>query len=85
MKAMNTNQRSVNLLSSKLYHFNNAQKVKLVKNELIAYTSASTALNQKVSINVFVKAATIPAPKMSKLRLSDSLSTNFSANITVIQ
>ena len=62
-----------------------AQKDKEVKNELIAYTSDSTALNQKLSMNVLVKAATKPAPIINKARFSLSSLTILSAKWVVIQ
>ena len=43
-------------------HFKMAQNTKAVKNELSAYTSPSTALYQAVSLKVYPKAPTIPAP-----------------------
>ena len=61
-KAMNTIQRSAPISSADFHQRNTAQNDKAVKNELNAYTSDSTALNQKLSMNVLVKAATVPAP-----------------------
>ena len=79
MKAINTNQRSAPALSASFHQRNTAQKVNAVKKELIAYTSDSTALNQKLSINVLVKAATVPAPNTNNNLLLLSSSTIRSA------
>ena len=49
---MSTSQRSARTFSLRSSHLNISQKTTAVKNELKAYTSASTALNQKESENV---------------------------------
>ena len=55
-------------------HFKIAQNTIAVKNELIAYTSPSTALNQNESVKVYAKAPMMPAPIIpTSCRLVSSL------------
>src|SRR5678809_526309 len=57
--------RSCRLLPARSFscsHFKIAQKANPVKKEESAYTSPSTALNQKESEKVYAKAPTTPAP-----------------------
>ena len=46
-----------------LSHLNPSQNNNAIKKEDIAYTSPSTALNQKLSEKVYAKAPTKPLPK----------------------
>ena len=62
MYAIRTNQRSLYGLSWYSDHFNASQTTIAVNNIDIAYTSASTALNQKVSVTAKVKLPTNPPP-----------------------
>ena len=50
---------------SSLSHFNPNQNNNAIKNDDIAYTSPSTALNQKLSENVYAKEPTILLPKIA--------------------
>ena len=49
-------------VSTACSHLSTAQKATAVKKELMAYTSPSTAENQKLSENVYANAPTAPAP-----------------------
>ena len=52
-------------VSSSSSHFRPNQNNKAINKEAIEYTSASTALNQKLSVNVKDKAAIKDAPRVS--------------------
>ena len=82
---MKINQRSAPGLSACLSQRKIAQKVRAVKNELSAYTSASTALNQKLSMKVLLNAATTPAAIIRKLRFWRSCEMMRPAKCVVIQ
>ena len=47
------------------YHLVMAQNTSAVTRDDIAYTSPSTAENQNVSLNVYARAPTAPAPKIA--------------------
>ena len=64
-KAMSTIQRSACGVSAVSYHLVMAQKTMAVKRLDMAYTSPSTALNQKVSEKQYTRAPTRPEPMMA--------------------
>src|SRR5688572_32478733 len=65
-------QRFAFASSSITSHFNMAHTTNAVKKEDIAYTSASTAENQKESENVYAIAPTAPAPINNKVFFDNS-------------
>ena len=64
-KVMSTIQRLAWGSSACSYHLHMAQKTRAVKKEDMAYTSPSTALNQKVSEKQYAKAPTAPEAKIA--------------------
>ena len=64
-KVMSTIQRLAWGSSACSYHLHMAQKTRAVKKEDMAYTSPSTALNQKVSEKQYASAPTAPEAKIA--------------------
>ena len=74
---MNKIQRFDSALSSTNSHLNAAQTTIAVKKDDIAYTSASTAENQKVSENVYIKDPTTPDANKPKRSFAFKSSNDF--------
>lgn len=87
--AISTNQRLECFSLATFSHLRIHQKVSVVKKLEEAYTSASTAENQKVSEKVNVNAPTAPAPIMASVcqlsKASPALTIIFLAKWVIVQ